>query len=76
MAFLRNPGGKEMKTALIYNADKPAAAQTASFLSEKGYHIIRKNASDMREDDWKVLEKQPLDLLILTPPSTSTKTAW
>ena len=56
-----------MKTALIYNADKPAAAQTASFLSEKGYHIIRKNASDMREDDWKELEKQPLDLLILTP---------
>ena len=56
-----------MKTALIYNADKPAAAQTASFLSKKGYHIIRKNASDMREDDWKELEKQPLDLLILTP---------
>lgn len=56
-----------MKTAFIYNADKPAAVQTASLLLKKGYRIIRKNASDMGEDDWNELEKQPLDLLILNP---------
>lgn len=56
-----------MKTALLYNGDKPEARLAASQLSEKGYRILSVKAEDMTEEAWKEQEEHALDLLVLCP---------